>query len=279
MADKITSTLERKEDGTLILQITVPSSRVKTVRENVLNQATDTAKMPGFRPGKAPKKLVEESSNKEKIREEVLKTVLPDAYVEAVQEHNLKPIINPRIHVEKLDEDKDWVFSAETVEMPKVDLNGYKDNIKKVTAKSKIAVPGKEQQEPNLDEIVKALLDSVKITIPQMLIDYEVDRLLSQTLDEIKRLGLNLDQYLASTNKTADQLRAEYAQKAASDIKLEFALQQVAEDEKLTVEQKELDEAVEKAKNPQERAHLESNKYLLASIIRQQKTLDFLRNL
>lgn len=279
MADKVTSTIERKEDGTIVLQITVPHSKVETARENVVNQVTDTAKMPGFRPGKAPKKLVEESSNKDKIREEILKVLLPDAYVEAVQEHDLKPIINPRIHVEKLDDDKDWVFTAETVEMPKIDLNGYKDNVKKVTAKSKIAIPGKEQQETNLDEIVKALLDSVKLTIPQMLIDYEVDRLLSQTLDEIKRLGLNLDQYLASTNKTADQLRAEYAQKAASDIKLEFALQQVAEDEKLTVEQKELDEAVEKAKNPQERAHLESNRYLLASIIRQQKTLDFLRSL
>jgi FKBP-type peptidyl-prolyl cis-trans isomerase (trigger factor) len=279
MADKISSTIERKEDGTIALHITIPASKVKAAWDTVVNQVTDTAKMPGFRPGKAPKKLVEESSSKEKIREDVLKVILPDAYVEAVQEHDLKPIINPRIHVEKLDEGQDWVLTAETVEMPKIDLNGYKENIKKVTAKSKIAVPGKEQQEPNLDEVVKALLDSTKVTIPQMLIDYEVDRLLSQTLDEIKRLGLNLDQYLASTNKSADQLRAEYAQKAASDIKLEFALQQVAEDEKLTVEQKELDEAVEKAKNPQERAHLESNKYLLASIIRQQKTLDFLRNL
>ena len=112
-----------------------------------------------------------------------------------------------------------------------------------------------------------------------MLVDQEVDRLLSQTLNEIKSLGLSLDQYLASTKKTPEQLRAEYAQKAESDIKIEFALQKIAEAEKIVVEEKEVEEAITKAKSDQERASLESNKYLLANILRQQKTLDFLKNL
>jgi trigger factor len=124
-----------------------------------------------------------------------------------------------------------------------------------------------------------ALLKALKITIPQLLIDAEVDRLLSQTLDEIKKLGLTLDQYLASTGKTPEQLRADYAQKAENDIKIEFALQKIAESEKITVEQKEIDEAITQAKSEQEKASLESNKYLLANILRQQKTLDFLKNL
>jgi hypothetical protein len=45
------------------------------------------------------------------------------------------------------------------------------------------------------------------------------------------------------------------------------------------VEQKEIDEAITQAKSEQEKASLESNKYLLANILRQQKTLDFLKNL
>lgn len=68
-------------------------------------------------------------------------------------------------------------------------------------------------------------------------------------------------------------------QKAIQDIKTEFVLQKIAQDENITVEEKELDEAIQKAKDAQEKAYLEQNRYLLASILRQQKTLDFLKNL
>ena len=163
--------------------------------------------------------------------------------------------------------------------MPKVDLGNYKDAVKGVTAKSKIVVPGKEQTKPDLDTIVKELVGAVTVTIPSILTDYEADRLLSQTLDEIKKLGLSLDQYLSSTGKTPEQLREEYVAKATMDMKLEFALQQIADSEKIIVDQKEIEEAVSRAKDPAEKTHLESNKYLLANIIRQQKTLDFLQNL
>ncbi|MBI3069684.1 MAG: hypothetical protein HYY87_00060 [Candidatus Levybacteria bacterium] len=88
-----------------------------------------------------------------------------------------------------------------------------------------------------------------------------------------------LEQYLASTNRTAATLRAEYEKKAENDIKLEFALQKIAEVEKVTVEEKEIEEAIQKVKTEEEKKHLSANRYLLASILRQQKTLDFLKSL
>ena len=60
---------------------------------------------------------------------------------------------------------------------------------------------------------------------------------------------------------------------------MEFALQKIADTENISVEEKEIEEAITKAKDDAERQNLESNKYLLANIIRQQKTLDFLRQL
>jgi hypothetical protein len=56
-------------------------------------------------------------------------------------------------------------------------------------------------------------------------------------------------------------------------------LQKVAQIENITVEEKEIEEAITKAKDENERKSLEGNKYLLASILRQQKTLDFLKSL
>ena len=122
-------------------------------------------------------------------------------------------------------------------------------------------------------------MEAVNITIPEILVDSETDRLLSQTLDEVKRLGMTLDQYLSSTGRNPQALRDEYKKKAEGDIKLEFALGKIAEEEKITVEEKEIEEAIQKAKDENERKHLSANRYLLANILRNQKTLDFLKNL
>ena len=178
-------------------------------------------------------------------------------------------------------ESKGWQFTALTCELPEIKLNGYKEAIQKITAKSKIIIPGKDSKETEVkfEEIVGALLESVSVKIPKILIDNEVERLLSSLLDDIKKLGLTLDQYLASSGRTAATLRAEYEKKAENDIKLEFALQKIAEVEKITVDEKEIEEAIQKTKSEQEKKHLEQNRYLLASILRQQKTLDFLKNL
>jgi len=271
--------LARQDDGTIQLTITVPWSVVKKAKEETLEAYLASTQLPGFRKGKAPKKLVEKNINQDHLREEVLRKLLPEAYVEALKEHNLKPILNPKIHVEKLEDDKDWTFTAFTAEAPEITLGKYKDAVKKVTAKSKIIVPGKETAPANFEDITKAILETAKVRVPKIIIDQEVDRLLSQTLDEVKRLGLTLDQYLASTGRNIDALRQEYERKAEKDIQLEFLLQKIAETEKITVEEKEIDEAITQTKTDTEKQNLQNNRYLLASIIRQQKTLDFLRNL
>lgn len=273
------STIERQPDGTIKLTITIPYSKVKETEDEILKEVARNAKLPGFRKGKAPTKLVEKQVEKENIREEVLNKLLPLAYSEALKKHGLNPIMNPRIHVERLEDGKDWQFTASTCEIPKVDLNGYKENIKKITAKTKIIIPNKEPVQVSLDEIVTELLKNVEVKIAKIIIEQEVQKLLAQTLDEIKKLGLTLDQYLASTHKTIEDLQSEYARKAENDIRLEFALQRIGEEEKITVSDNEINEAIGKAKSDDERKNLEANKYLLASIIRQQKTLDFLKNL
>jgi len=252
------TTLQKEADGTINISIPISQKDIIKTREEIVENYVKSADLPGFRKGKAPKKLVEEKMDPEKLQEEILKKLLPTYYVEAIKEHNLKPIVHPKIHVGKVEADKEWEFTATICEAPTISLGDYKKNIQNITAKSKIVIPGKEQVAPKMEDIMEELIKSVSVVIPKMLIDQEVDRLLSQTLEEIKKLGLTLDQYLASTKKTPNELRAEYAVKAENDIKIEFTLQTVAEVEKITVEEKEITEA---------------------SILRQQKTLDFLKNM
>jgi len=275
----MTSTITKKEDKTIALKINVTWEEVKKAREEVIAEMVKNADLPGFRKGKAPKKIVEEKLDKSRVQEETLRHLLPKAYIEAVKEHKIEPIIDPKVHIKPLEEGKDWEFEALTAEEPEISLGEYKKNVQSVTAKSKIIVPGKEKQEVKLEDIIKALLDSTTVEIPKILIEREADKLLSQSLDEIKKLGPTLDQYLSSTGKTAEMLRLEAEGKAANDLKLEFTLRKVADSEKITVSDADLENTIGKAKTSEEKQNLQANKYLLASILRQQKTLDFLRSL
>ena len=282
------SLIEKQSDGTIKLTITISKETAVKAQEAAIAAAVKQADIPGFRKGTAPKKVVEEKLNKDKLKEDTLRDILPAAYQEAVLEHNIRPIMNPKIHVDALEEGKDWVFEALTCEAPTIEVGDYKKGVKEVTAKSKIIIPGKASgeagsssagQKPAFEDIAKAILEVTTAKIPSILIDQETDRLLAQLLDDIKKLGLNLEQYLASTKRTPDDLRNEYAKRATDDMTLEFVLQKIAEQEKITVEDKEIEEAIQKAKSPAEKQNLEGNRYLLAAILRQQKTLDFLMGL
>ena len=273
------SQIKKLEEGGIELTITIPTSLVEKTKKEIIEEHVKSAELPGFRKGMAPREMVEKSLDAEHIREDILRTLLPQSYSEAIREHGINPIINPKIHVDKIEDGKDWVFSAQTAELPNIELGNYKDEVKKITSKSKIIVPGKEPEPVSFEEISNALLDTIKFNVPKIVVDQEVERLLSQTLDEVKRLGLTLDQYLSSTGKTIDSLRNDYALKAEKDVKLELILQKIAQVEQIKVEEKEIDEAINQTKTTEERQNLQANRYLLASIIRQQKTLDFIKNL
>ncbi len=272
---------EKKADGTIVIKIAVPAEDLEKVRVQIVDELVKQVELPGFRKGAAPRNIAEEKLNKESVREEVLKKVLTAEYIAAVKQMNLNPIINPKIHVEEFAEGTALIFTAETCETPNVDLKNYKDEIKKIKPSPKIIVPGQpepKEDEPNkkLDDILNAALSVVQITIPKVLIEQESSRLLSQLLDEIKRLGVTLDQYLASRGKKDEDLRREYEERAERDLKLEFMLRKVADEEKITVEKEDIEKALNAIKDDKERAQIAENPYLVAAIIRQQKTLDFL---
>lgn len=273
------SALQRKEKNVIELTLNVSADDIKKVHEMILDEAVKSAEIKGFRKGKAPRAKVEDQLDKTKVNEEVLRTLLPKAYADAVREHNINPIVNPRIEIISMEEGKDWQFRATTCEKPEIKLGDYKDKVKGVTAKSKIVVPGKEPEQPKAEDIFNAILEGATVELPDFVVDAEVDRLLSHTLNEIKSLGLTLDSYLASSGKTAQSLREEYRKQAERDLKLEFVLEAIADAEKIIVSQAEIDEAIKQIKEPKDQEAVKTNPYMLAQILRRQKTLDFVRNL
>jgi len=114
-----------------------------------------------------------------------------------------------------------------------------------------------------------------------MLIDDEVNRALSHLINQTNSLGLTIDQYLASINKTSEQIRAEYEAKVSDQLKLQFALDEIAEQENIRIEDEEVDDLIKATADETLRQNLDKpiQREYLRGILRRKKILDFLAKL
>jgi FKBP-type peptidyl-prolyl cis-trans isomerase (trigger factor) len=281
------SALNKLQDGSLELTITVPWPKVENSYQKVLEKIAKQTTVKGFRKGKAPVKIVEKEVGKQKIFEETLKEILPQAYLEAIKEHHLKPIVNPQITLLKAEENKDWQFKALTCELPQVELGNYKEYVKKALAAEKIWVPGKDKkpekegESEKIDKIFKALLENAKVDLPKILVEDEVNRMLSRLIDQTARLGLTVEQYLASTGKTSEQIKNEYQNQAQETLKLELILSSIADEEKIQITEEEVQKMIEAIPEEETKKSFQTpeQKIYLIQILRKRRVIDNLAKL
>ena len=82
--------------------------------------------MPGFRKGKAPRKIIEQLYGQEVFFEDAANAIIPDAYAKACIESELDIVSQPKISVTQLEKGKPFVFEAEVAVRPEVELGNYK---------------------------------------------------------------------------------------------------------------------------------------------------------
>lgn len=281
--------LNKQTDGTIELTITIPQKRVKQAYQKILTDLAKETAVKGFRKGKAPVSLVEKKLGKQKIYEQTLKEFIPVVYAEAVEQENLKPIISPKIKVVSLEENKDWQIIATTCEWPEVKLKNYRAEIKKALATEKIWVPGKDKEEKptpekesqKLDKIFKALLATVDVKVPQIIVEDEVNRMLSRLVDQTNQLGLTVEQYLTSKGKTSEQLREEYKKQAKQTLKLEFTLSAIADKEKVEIKETEVEKMIQAVPDAKTKKTLDTpaQRAYIRQLLRKRAAIDKLAKL
>ncbi|PZO86109.1 MAG: trigger factor, partial [Micavibrio aeruginosavorus] len=120
---------ELKAEGLKVeLEVKVPANDIKKQQEVRLKEVGKTAKVPGFRPGKIPMKMLEQKYGRA-VMGEVLDIVVNDATAKALKEKNIRPAMQPKIEVTEYDEGKDLTFKVELEKLPTVevmDLKGLK---------------------------------------------------------------------------------------------------------------------------------------------------------
>src|ERR1035438_4002414 len=108
------------------LELEIPADEVSKAMERVAKEFAKVARVPGFRPGKAPLTLIRRRFADD-IKGEVLQSLVPERVEKAVTEQKLTPVSQPQ--VEKLDfnEGQPLKFSAVFEVLPEFELGNYKD--------------------------------------------------------------------------------------------------------------------------------------------------------
>ena len=119
------TSVERIDDTTVKLSITVDADRVrKAVDEAAKHMAADV-KVPGFRPGKVPRRVLESRVGKPALLQHAVRDALPDFYSEAVREQQLDVVSAPEFDVQVFEEGKEAEFTASVEVRPEIEVPDY----------------------------------------------------------------------------------------------------------------------------------------------------------
>ena len=130
------------------LKVSVPSSMVEAKKMKRFEEIAKTAKMPGFRPGKAPINIIQ-SQYGNQVNQETLSDVLESSYAEAITEKELKPARPPEVSIDQFVDGSDFQYTATIEVFPEFKLKGLD--------KIKLEKPSATVKQSDINEMVENL--------------------------------------------------------------------------------------------------------------------------
>lgn len=116
------STVEQLSPTRVRINVEVPFTELEPDFDRAFKALAQQVRLPGFRPGKAPRKLLEARVGRGAVLEQVVNDALPSRYSEAVTASDVKPLGQPEIEVTKLEDGQELAFTAEVDVRPEITL-------------------------------------------------------------------------------------------------------------------------------------------------------------
>src|SRR5215218_10907857 len=117
--------IEKQPGSISTLQIELPSDEASKEWDSSANSFARFAKIPGYRPGKAPRRVIEAKFRKE-IQEELTKKLVSKSYHEAIAEKQLRVVSLTNLEEVEFGDDRSMRFRATVVTAPEFELPDYK---------------------------------------------------------------------------------------------------------------------------------------------------------
>ena len=121
------STITPAPKSSVAVRFELPPEQLAGALDEAVRHLARRTRIPGFRPGKAPRAVVERSVGAPAILDEALDHLVQRAYRDALVEHDLTPLTNADIEIEQAEEGKPVIFTATVQVRPEVKLGDYRD--------------------------------------------------------------------------------------------------------------------------------------------------------
>ena len=119
-------TYEKMSGNKAKLTFTIPAEQFDEAMTQAFLKLRKRINVPGFRKGKAPRKMIETLYGESIFYDDAFEIIFPDAYRAAVEEYDLKPVDQPQIDLDEIGAGKDLKFHVEVFVRPDVTLGEYK---------------------------------------------------------------------------------------------------------------------------------------------------------
>lgn len=142
------SAIERLPGSRVRCTVEFSREQVKARENEALKRLASRVKIQGFRPGHAPEEMLREKINPEQLFEETIRGLLPSTFESLLKEHNIQPIIHPKVEVQSRDPLKIQVTFVERPEVTLKNVEGIR--IEKKESKT---------DDKDVDNMVRYLLE------------------------------------------------------------------------------------------------------------------------
>jgi len=125
LPSRVRSSVEPLDGNKIRLSIEVDEAELDHAMDAAFRKIAREVRVPGFRPGKAPRRLIEARLGPGIARQEALKEAIPEWYEQALHENDITPVAAPEIDITAGQEDGPIAFDATVEVMPQVSVAGY----------------------------------------------------------------------------------------------------------------------------------------------------------
>src|SRR3954467_2667005 len=119
------SSVEPLEGNKVKVSVELDEGELEKAIDAAFRKIAREVRIPGFRPGKAPRRILEARLGTEAARQEALRDSLPDYYAQALKEHDVDAIAAPEIDITSGEENGPIAFDAVVEVRPQITVPGY----------------------------------------------------------------------------------------------------------------------------------------------------------
>jgi trigger factor len=145
-------TVERPQPCEAVLTVEVDDQQMEQAKDKAYREYAKYVKVPGFRPGKAPRQVLEKLLDADTVKDRARELVIGIAYPAALKESDLTPFEQGTVNEITDEEDKPLSFKAVVPLRPEVELGDYTE----LTAKKPVVTVGEEDVDREIEGILRS---------------------------------------------------------------------------------------------------------------------------